>query len=92
MVPSQHACPLANTCNDKNMSSSSEEEDIIHTNEVKFPIGREKFFTTLSYHYFFITVKQPVEDFMVLGHTFGQLLLYLHYCCLYRIIIKNNIN
>ena len=57
MVPSQHACPLANTCNDKNMSSSSEEEDIIHTNEVKFPIGREKFFTTLSYHYF-ITVKK----------------------------------
>ena len=39
------------------MSSSSEEEDIIHTNEVKFPIGREKFFTTLSYHYF-ITVKK----------------------------------
>ena len=27
----------------------------------------------------------PVKDFMVLGHTFGQ--LHLHHCCIYMIII-----
>jgi hypothetical protein len=27
MVLSQHSCPLANTCNDINMSSSEEEEE-----------------------------------------------------------------